>query len=162
MHIISYNALKFRAKNHPSPLTKEMSCQKDTSTSMQNIILPSSKHLFTSRKTIFYDNFVSFWTCHSKHLRQFGRVILNIHVTLDISCHFGQCHKRSRFLLVFTCIGNSTYYCTKFIHSSLLLPSINTAFSNLNHCKINTIEFCTMRFRIICFVKFKFFFGMHS
>ena len=29
-----------------------------------------------------------------------GRVIPNIYVTLDISCHFGQCHKRSCFLLV--------------------------------------------------------------
>ena len=38
----------------------------------------------TSRKTVFYDNFVSFWTSHSKHLHQLGRVIPNIHVTLDI------------------------------------------------------------------------------
>ena len=37
----------------------------------------------TSRKTIFNDNFVSFWMRHSKHSRQFGRVIPNIHVTLD-------------------------------------------------------------------------------
>ena len=61
----------------------------------------------TSRKTIFYDNFVSFWMHHSKHSRQLGGVIPNIHVTLDhfpitldISCHFGQCHKRPYFLLV--------------------------------------------------------------
>ena len=61
----------------------------------------------THRKIIFYDNFVSFWTCHSKHLCQHGHVIPNIHVTLDhfpvtldISCHFGQCHKRPCFLLV--------------------------------------------------------------
>ena len=62
----------------------------------------------TSRKTIFYDNFVSFWMCHSKNLYQFGRVIPNIHITLDhfpitldISCHFGQCHKRPCILLVY-------------------------------------------------------------
>ena len=54
----------------------------------------------TSRKTIFYDNFVSFWTRHSKHSCQLGRVIPSIHVTLDISCHFGQCHKRPCFLLM--------------------------------------------------------------
>ena len=53
-----------------------------------------------SRKNVFYDNFVSFWTRHSKHLHQFGRVIPNIHVTLAISCHFGQCHKRPYFLLM--------------------------------------------------------------
>ena len=54
-----------------------------------------------------YDNFVSFWACHFKHLSQLGGVIPNIHVTLDhfpvtlgISCHFGQCHKRPCFLLV--------------------------------------------------------------
>ena len=49
----------------------------------------SSLANFTSRKNGFYDNFVSFWTRHSKHLRQLGRVIPNIHVTLDISYHFG-------------------------------------------------------------------------
>ena len=61
----------------------------------------------TNRKIIFYDNFVSFWTRHSKHSRQLGRIIPNIHITLDhfpftldISCHFGQCHKRPCFLLV--------------------------------------------------------------
>ena len=70
--------------------------------------------LIASRKIVFYDNFGSFWTRHSRHLRQLGRVIPNIHVTLDhfpitldhfpitldISCHFGQCHKRPCFLLV--------------------------------------------------------------
>ena len=37
----------------------------------------------TSRKTAFHDNFVSFRTHHSKHFRQLGRIISNIHVTLD-------------------------------------------------------------------------------
>ena len=44
-------------------------------------------------------------------LCHFGRVIPNIHVTLDhfsitldISCHFGQCYKRPCFLLVKTCL----------------------------------------------------------
>ena len=27
--------------------------------------IPNRK--YTSRKTVFYDNFVSFWMCHSKH-----------------------------------------------------------------------------------------------
>ena len=61
----------------------------------------------TSRKTIFYDNFVLFWTCQSKHSCQFGCIIPNIHIvldhfpiTLDIFCHFGQYHKRPCFLLV--------------------------------------------------------------
>ena len=54
---------------------------------------------FISRKIIFYDNFLSFWKCHSKQLYQFGHVIPNIHVTLDISCHFKQCHKKPYFLL---------------------------------------------------------------
>ena len=38
-------------------------------------------------------------------LHQFRCIIPNIHVTLDISCHFGQCHKRPCFLLV-----NKLYY----------------------------------------------------
>ena len=65
------------------------------------------KIIRTSRKIVFYDNFVSFWMRHSKHLRQLGCIIPNIYVTLDhfpvaldISCHFGQCHKRPCFLLV--------------------------------------------------------------
>ena len=70
-------------------------------------VILHEKSPLTSRITIFYDNFVSFWTRQSKHFGQLGRVIPNIHVTLDhicvtfnISCHFGQCHKRSCFLLV--------------------------------------------------------------
>ena len=62
---------------------------------------------FTSRKTIFCANFASTWTRHFKHSCQLGCVISNIHValdhfrvTLDISCHFGQCCKRPCFLLV--------------------------------------------------------------
>ena len=62
---------------------------------------------YNSRKIVFYNNFGSFWTHHFKHLRQFRHVIPNIHVTLDhfpvtldISCHFRQCHKRPCFLLV--------------------------------------------------------------
>ena len=65
------------------------------------------KWKLTSTKTVFYDNFVSFWMRQSKHLRQLGLVIPKIHVTLDhfpvtldISCNFGQCHKRPCFLLV--------------------------------------------------------------
>ena len=58
----------------------------------------------TSRKIIFYDNFMSFWMCHSKHSCQLGCVIPNIYVTLDISCHFGQCYKRPCFLLVYMCV----------------------------------------------------------
>ena len=54
----------------------------------------------TSRKTVFYDNFVTFWIRHSKHSHQFGHVIPNIYVTLDISCHFRHYHKRPCFLLV--------------------------------------------------------------
>ena len=44
---------------------------------------------------------------HSKYSGQLGFIVPNIHVTLDhfpitleISCHFGQCHKRPCFLLV--------------------------------------------------------------
>ena len=39
---------------------------------------------------------LSFMTISYQH----GHVIPNIHVTLDISYHFGQCHKRPCFLLV--------------------------------------------------------------
>ena len=74
---------------------------------MQAMLLRKAELLFISKKTIVYDNFVSFLTCHSKHSRQLGCIIPNMHVTLDhfpvtldISCHFGQCHKRPCFLLV--------------------------------------------------------------
>ena len=73
--------------------------------------------LITSRKTIFYDNFVSTWMSHSKHSRQLGCVILNFHVTLDhfpiildISCHFGQCHKKPCILLVNPKVRSNDYY----------------------------------------------------
>ena len=65
------------------------------------LIIMKVELLFTNRKAVFYDNFVSFW------MRQLGCVIPNIHitldhfpVTLDISNHFGQCHKKPCFLLV--------------------------------------------------------------
>ena len=38
---------------------------------------------YTSRKTVFYDNFVSFWTCHSKHIAS----IWTSHS--EHSCHIG-------------------------------------------------------------------------
>ena len=70
--------------------------------SLENI--PSTTQLeavgVTSRKTLICDNFAPTLTCHSKHLHQLGHIIPNIHVTLDISCHFGQCYKRPCFLLV--------------------------------------------------------------
>ena len=54
-----------------------------------------------------FQTFMSTWICHSKHSCQLGHVIPNIHVildhfplTLDISCHSEQCHKRPCFLLV--------------------------------------------------------------
>ena len=78
------------------------------------------QQIFISRKTVFYDNFVSFWTRHSKHSCQLGCLIPNIHITLDhfpmtldISCHFGQCHKRSCFLLVFRNITSFNTYVLK-------------------------------------------------
>ena len=78
-----------------------------TSVSFSLVLLMQPAIHCTSRKIIFYDNFVLFWTHHSKHLRQLGCVIPSIHITmdhflviLDISCHFGRCYKRPCFLLV--------------------------------------------------------------
>ena len=65
-------------------------------------------HLFVF--TISLVGKLSFMTilCH------FGSVTSNIHVTLDhfpvtldISYHFGQCHKRPYFLLVFGCLSSA-------------------------------------------------------
>ena len=68
----------------------------------------SLRCIITSRKSAFMTILCHFECVIPNTSCQLGRVILNIHVTLNrfsitlnISCHFGQCHKRSCFLLVY-------------------------------------------------------------
>ena len=106
----------------------------------------------TSRKTIFYDNFVSFWSSHSKHSHQLGRIIPNIHVTLDhfrvtldhfrvtlnISCHFGQCCKRPCFLLV-----NLGCHFNILLLSLVLQAPFEKSFETIHPYSNSCIRICT-------------------
>ena len=67
--------------------------------------------------------------CHFGHIildtsHQLGCVILNIHVTLDIFSHFGQCHKRSCFLLMHVDEGPSRAH-EEATHEGLSIESKN-------------------------------------
>ena len=120
--------------DHDAQLKLDAPIHKLASNKPSTIIAPWLRSI-TSRKIVFYDNFVSFWTCHSKHLCQLRYVIPNIHVTLDhfpftldISCHFQQHHKRPCFLLV-----NVARKCRSSSHIRLQ-PKVESIQSNvINH-----------------------------
>ena len=96
-------------------------------------------------------------------LYQLGCVISNIHVTLDhfpikldISCRFGQCHRRPCFLLVwqnttFTVAAKeTTRHCCRILFSSLLkkqlvvcaLPNVASKLIYLSPCSLSFAKAC--------------------
>ena len=129
---------------------------------------------FTSRKLSFMTILCHFGRVIPNTSRQLGRIILNIHValdhfhvTLDISCHFGQHHKRPCFLLVFVKVYQTLLnevIGKHGIHTlALLFESIRVTFVNLE-VVVDTFAFTlidlilTGTFRIVMILNDKFIF----